>query len=81
MDKGLLSCKPTFTILCNTLLLEVWTNRGVGVYAVMPDLGLNTFLTFLCHLSKIFSPSKPQLRDGNSTHCVVIVGEVIQDSA
>lgn len=38
------------------------------------------YLLHLRHLAKIVSPSKPQLRDSNSTHCMVIWGEVIQDS-
>lgn len=39
------------------------------------------YLLYLCHLSKTFSPSKPQFRDSNSTHCMVIGAEVIQGSA
>lgn len=60
------------------LLLEVWT-KSICCGARLGPKYL-PYLLYLCHLSKIFSPSKPQLRENNSTHHMVMVGEVVQGS-
>lgn len=62
--------------------LEVWTNRSIRVYTSVSDLSLKAIPTFdwLCHLNKVFNFSKNQVEDTNSTHYMMVLGKVIQDS-